>query len=208
MIAMGRRLHADERGFTLVELMVVVFLLAIVGGVTMTGLTAAMRMQRSQTEHIDALNRSKTAMERVTKELRGANPVLDASADSVRLEIKDTVQERTTLYTVVATPTAGVACSAARRCLVQSGTVTDTSTGVTTTLPPRVVLSDIATAAGETVFTFYEADGSLITDVPVPVDEVAAVQVNMRVGLSPDPTTAPTLRTSNLVSLRNFKETP
>lgn len=69
-----------EAGFTLIELMVVTLLLGVVGGIVVSALATASRSSVSTTSSIQALQELEIAMQRVSRELRAADP-LELSSD-------------------------------------------------------------------------------------------------------------------------------
>ncbi|QBI21505.1 prepilin-type N-terminal cleavage/methylation domain-containing protein [Egibacter rhizosphaerae] len=78
--------QVNEDGFTLVELLVVVLLLGVLGAAITSGIVSAHSAQRAQIERSDALAELRTAAERVSRDVRAADPLLFAEAD--RLEAK------------------------------------------------------------------------------------------------------------------------
>jgi prepilin-type N-terminal cleavage/methylation domain-containing protein len=83
----ARRRAADEQGFTLVELLVVVFIVGVVGAVTTTGVIRGMRTTEEAQDRADAQAATRTAAERVSRELRMADPLRYATAQEVRLDV-------------------------------------------------------------------------------------------------------------------------
>jgi prepilin-type N-terminal cleavage/methylation domain-containing protein len=73
---MSMRSARDEGGFTLVELLVVLVLLGVVGGIVASGLTTAMRSTRQTQARIDAMAELQRGAERISRELRAACPVV------------------------------------------------------------------------------------------------------------------------------------
>lgn len=76
-----------EGGFTLVELLVVIVLLGAVGSVVTAGLVSAMQHTRESQERIQAMAELQRSAERVTRELRAACPVMEATGDDVTVAI-------------------------------------------------------------------------------------------------------------------------
>lgn len=64
------RTARDESGFTLVELLVVILIVGVVGGVTLTGLVQGMQTSARADERIQAFSDLQRASERVSRDLR------------------------------------------------------------------------------------------------------------------------------------------
>ena len=83
------RAPRDEGGFTLVEVLVAVVIAAIVGGITVGIVARSAEQERSTTSHVTTLNEGKTALERMTRDIRAADPVLRAEPDEVVVVVRD-----------------------------------------------------------------------------------------------------------------------
>jgi prepilin-type N-terminal cleavage/methylation domain-containing protein len=70
----------DESAFTLVELLVVLVLMGVVGGIVTNGLTTAMRTTRETQTRIDAMAELQRGAERISRELRAACPIVGTLA--------------------------------------------------------------------------------------------------------------------------------
>lgn len=64
------RCRADEDGFSLVELLVVVLILGVIGGITLTGLVQGFRTSARADARIEAFTDLQRASERVSRDLR------------------------------------------------------------------------------------------------------------------------------------------
>lgn len=64
------RLHQEETGFSLVELLVVIVILGVVGGITLTGLVQGMQTSARADERIEGFSELQRASERVSRDLR------------------------------------------------------------------------------------------------------------------------------------------
>ncbi|MGI8876778.1 MAG: prepilin-type N-terminal cleavage/methylation domain-containing protein [Egibacteraceae bacterium] len=156
----------SEGGATLVELLVVMVLLSIVGGVVTTGLVSGMQAQRRAQARIDALSELQRAMERTTRELRGADPVISVGGDTVTVHVPALdgscaevtyLRSGTVLREQRASTAPGAGCAA-------FGAPTE-----------RNQLSNLANATVSpvvAVFTYADAGGSPVTD-PVDVRRIA-----------------------------------
>ena len=75
------RLDAED-GVTLIELLVVMFFLGIIGVITMNGFLSMTQTSRAAHQRVDALDDLRPAVQRVTRELRAAEPlVLDPAGN-------------------------------------------------------------------------------------------------------------------------------
>jgi len=79
----------DERGFTLVEVLVAIVIAAIVGGLTVGVVARSAEQERSTTSHVTTLNEGKTALERMTRDIRAADPMLAAGSDEIEVVVRD-----------------------------------------------------------------------------------------------------------------------
>ena len=62
----------DEQGFSLVELLVVMLVMAIIGGIVATSLVSGWRSSETAEERIDALLETQQAMQRMSREIRAS----------------------------------------------------------------------------------------------------------------------------------------
>lgn len=76
---MSRRLRGDESGFTLVELLIAMVLMAIVSGATVSVVSATSRANRFGTELRTVMDDGRQSLDRIRKELRGGRRVLSDS---------------------------------------------------------------------------------------------------------------------------------
>jgi prepilin-type N-terminal cleavage/methylation domain-containing protein len=72
----------DERGFTLVELLVVMVLMGVVGGVVVNAVSTSFRSAAATTSRVRALHELEIGMQRISRDLRAADPlVLSTTGD-------------------------------------------------------------------------------------------------------------------------------
>lgn len=83
-----RRLAGDD-GVSLVELLTVMAVLSVVMAFITGTVVNALGAQRRQTAQVAALNDAKLAFERVTRDIRAADPLKVAAPDLVRLDLRD-----------------------------------------------------------------------------------------------------------------------
>ncbi|MDQ3981010.1 MAG: type II secretion system GspH family protein [Actinomycetota bacterium] len=173
-----RRLRGED-GVTLAELLTVMAVSSVVMGFITATVVNALGTQRRQTAQVAALNDAKLAFERVTRDIRAADPLRVAALDLIRLDVRDaggTVRTRT---------------------YARDGdrmVVTDAATGQT-----RSLVGDVAT--DQPLFLFHLADGSTVTgEGTVDPRSVRSVTVQLRV--QPEET-GPVVDLQNRVLLRN-----
>ena len=67
MITFRRAEHSEERGFTLIEMVVAMSLMLVVTGITTAGLTQGQRLLGTNAQRLDGVTDAKVAMEAMTK---------------------------------------------------------------------------------------------------------------------------------------------
>lgn len=191
-----RRLRArsrDDRGVSLVELMVVTVLLVVVGGIVVSGVVSAHGVARHAESRVQALTAIHQAVAGVTREIRAADsrdltdaPLGAASPSSLETDVfrGDPVQRMRLTYTV----TDGV-LTERRRVWAPGAAVSDPPESAAN----RTLLTGLVTGGGLPLFAYHAADGSCITGctndsgtyvgtaVPTAaLDEVAQVRLRVR----------------------------
>lgn len=169
-----RRLHRgldDETGFTLVELLVVMALMLIVGGVVLNGIVSGLSAAERGRQRVIALTDLERAAERMARDLRFADPVDAATGTSVTVNVLRDDAGSQVRHRVTFT--------------VAGGAITETraiydppSAAVASSTNTRDVIADLD--AGTTVFAFFKADGQAWlsgTDAP---RELAEIQLDLR----------------------------
>lgn len=153
-----------EAGVTLVELLVAITLSSIIMAVVAGTVVSALRTQHRQTTQVAALNDAKLAFERVTRDIRGADPLQDAAPDRIRLDVRlvdDTV--RTVTYERASGAT--------------NLTATEAATGA------RTLVGNLV--PGQQLFLFHLADGSTVTGAPG-LDLRSVMSITVRLQVEPD----------------------
>lgn len=87
MTAAGPKRLRGEDGIALVELLTAIGIAALLLAFVTGTVVNAFRVQRRQTAQVAALNDARVAFERVTRDLRGADPLLSVAPDRVSLAI-------------------------------------------------------------------------------------------------------------------------
>jgi prepilin-type N-terminal cleavage/methylation domain-containing protein len=170
-----------EDGVTLVELLTVMVVSSVVLAFVTGTVIDALRTQRRQTTQVAALNDAKLAFERVTRDIRAADPLETASPDRITLDVRrpdDTI--RTVTYERVGNSL--VATEAAPS-------------------PSRALVGDLA--PGQGLFAFHLFDGTTATDATaVEASRVEAVTVRLQVE---PPGAGRVVNLENRVALRNAR---
>lgn len=207
-------LRSSDRddGFSLLEVVITTSILMIVMTAILSTLELAMRQERRTTAVVDNQNSVMIAMNRVTRELRGANPIdVDNVVDSSEMETAVTLWVGTEAsgdlkqwrFRVAPNATTGQPELLAE-CLTNCPL--PTSPPSTEVLVPR-----LANTVAEPVFQYYEGfnDGEILTTTAGASDQVApdivarcAVRMTVRIR-SDGAGDAPVYDTSTDAEIRN-----
>lgn len=188
---MAARTESQESGYSLIELLVVIVILGVVSTITLSTILTSMRNQESQVEHVNALNTAKIGLERLTRDVRHANPITAGDPSTIEMQITEAGTTRTESWrvTTVSGETALVRCAGPLvGCTAAGG---------------QVMTSGLSSAPGTPLFTYFDdsgveiaaAGGVLASDL----DLVRAIEVTMRVPRRD----FPEVELSNLVQIRN-----
>jgi len=175
----------SDAGMTLIELLVTMILMGVIGSVVTAGVVSAMQDQRRATSRLDAVTSTQRALERVTKDLRAADPLVAADAQSVTTLVYHGTSCQQRRYYVNATNQ-----------LVQeiakypASTTCANRTGTPGTATSNVLVTKVVNTATEPVFVYQRIDpaqAALVT-VPTPVAStlvalVDSVTINVKAGL-------------------------
>jgi prepilin-type N-terminal cleavage/methylation domain-containing protein len=187
MLTAGRRLarRGDDSGMTLIELLVTMILMGVIGSVVTAGVVSAMKDQRSSKSRLDAVSSTQRSLERVTKDLRAADPLVAADALSVTTLVYHGTACQQRRYYVNATNQ-----------LVQevakypASTTCANRTGALGTASTHVLVTKVLNTAADPVFVYQRIDpaqAALVT-VPSPVTStlvslVDSVTITVKAGL-------------------------
>jgi type II secretory pathway pseudopilin PulG len=147
-----------EDGVSLVELLTAMTVSALVLAVVTGTIVDALRSERRQRAQVAALNDAKLAFERVTRDIRGADPLRVAAPDHITLDVRGpggTV--RTVSYV-----------------RDDDRLVSDDGSG-----PSRVLVGDLA--ADRPLFLFHFASGPPVGGEEVDPSAVRSISVQLRV---------------------------
>lgn len=196
---MSQRLRREE-GFTVVELLVVIVLLGIVMSIATGSVITALQSQRRQVDQTHRLNEAKIAFERVTRDLRAANPLLQAEEDEVRMQITVDDLRRTVTYTLEPSAAGGQLLRLTEQ---RQDLSTNPATDLGTT--DRVMLDRIMLPAGTPLFAFANsAEEALPCTAAMPVSAADVWSVTLRLRLEPRESPAP-IDLDSTVHLRNAR---
>jgi type II secretory pathway pseudopilin PulG len=126
-----RRRAGDDAGTMLVELLVGMILMSIIGVIVLDGILGGFKAQRVMDSRSAELASLRTAVQRVTREIREANPVRYATATTLTIYHETDTGSVTKTWQLDTTDKA----------LKVSGFVV--TNGVTTTLPTTTVVSGL-----------------------------------------------------------------
>lgn len=195
MRRLGRRLD-DEQGFTLVELLVTIALSLTIVTIASGSVIQALQTQRRQVQQVAIQAEANKALERMTRELRAANPLLGTptapTAGQASVQVTRGSVRTTTTYALAAT-------TPGRQRIDEARTVEDLGAGTTATTT-TTLLDGLALPSGVALFTYHGDDGAPITTAPINPAAVRSVTVRLILAL---PETTAVLDLHNEVMLRN-----
>lgn len=199
---LGTRM-SDERGITLVELLVVMLLMGVIGSVATTGLVRGMQVSAATQTRFDALADLQKSVDRMTAELRAAEaeevggaPLVVAEPDRVVVNVfsNEFSEHRRYTYRYCATEQR-IHALVEGPSPAPSGTP-PTITCATTTAP--VLIDGVTNPAGTPVFEYRTAAGA-VTSV---ASQARTVHVTVRRSLDGQPNP---IEVKTMVRLRNAR---
>jgi prepilin-type N-terminal cleavage/methylation domain-containing protein len=182
-IRSGRVKH--DSGMTLIELLVTMMIMGVIGSVVTAGVVSAMQDQRRAQSRLDAISSTQRALERITKDLRAADPLTAADARSViALVYHGTSCQQRRYYVNASNQLVQEVAKYA------ASTTCANRTGAVGAAKSHVLVTTIANTSGQPVFAYQRIDpaqDALIT-VATPVTAtvvslVDSVTINVRAGL-------------------------
>lgn len=186
-----------QAGFTLVEMLVTIVLTSIVGAIVTSVMVTSMKTARWQEEETRALGQAKVAMERMTRDVRGANSLTATTPRRVSLvETHDGVRRFTTLEVITSGEISEIRRTEVRRVL---------ATGAETTTT-RQVLGGLAVGRSDAVFTYTDGGGVQLpqaVDGSYPHGDVRTIGIRV---LMKRETSDKKQELYQLVSIRNLED--
>ena len=191
-----RHLHREQRGFTLIEVMVTIGILGVVLAVLTTVLLSSTRQSGDTAKRADAQGATRQAMSLMTTELRqaGADPSIPpvgvlaiVSGDSVNIRVRSDLDGDGVIET--AEPSEDVTYSYVD------------STGVLSRNPGAGAAALISNVT-DMRLTYYAVDGSVISALPLSTTDAARVtSIDVALTVAEDGQQPVTI--TNRVNLRN-----
>lgn len=145
-----------EDGFTLVELLIVMVIMGVIGTMVLTSFVSSARSSTTATRQLDAINDLTPAMQRMTRDLRAAAPLLIDDEGDYESEVGTEFERGGTTYRTHYR--LDVSEGGTTR-LMQTRREVGDSEAPSTAMVAEVD-NDLST---QPVFTYYDADGEPIT---------------------------------------------
>jgi prepilin-type N-terminal cleavage/methylation domain-containing protein len=152
------RRNERDGGFTLTELLVVITLTGIIGLIVGTAVITGLRQQTKVQDRSNALADARTALQRVDRDVRSANPLVLACA--TQIEVKEVGTTTTTLTYSVIDQTSG-----RKQLVVDQAAPTGACGSAVTPTSRKVLVSDLVNTSTSPVFTF--SPGTVTTSIQV-----------------------------------------
>lgn len=191
--AVLRRVRRQEgqAGFTLMELLVVMLLLGVIGSIVGSGIVSSLRADRKTRERVAVTGDLTKGVDRMTKQIRVAAPVIAFSSTSLTVETYRNGLRYRYAYTY----------------LPDSKTVTETlstyasASDVTAmSTDTQTLLRNVTNGTATPMFEYFDRDGATATAI----DDIARVEVTL-VETPTGDVQAP-ISFSTSVFLRNYQE--
>lgn len=158
---------SDDRGFSLIEVLVAATLSTLLGAIMLTGVVRSLGVTAEATTRVETLSDLQRVAERITRNVRVADPLLVATPTQVRMTAYDDVTRRVIEYTHT-----GASVS-------QTITIfANHTTGVASSSSTTTIIDGLDQGAAP-VFSFLTANGSTWA-TPAPIPAIARVEVHLR----------------------------
>lgn len=189
MLTRLRAAAGREDGFTLMELLVAMVVLGVVGAAAVSALGQGVRSGARGQARGDALMDLQLVAQRMSREIRAANPILTAEANRIEVQIVRAGQTRRYRYELAPMP-----APATRNRLVEVRTVGTT--------PGTFVLGEEFLAGGLTL-SYADGAGNALTSLPLSQGDRARVKTVTVTLTRFTPLSLAPMTVSTTVSVRN-----
>jgi prepilin-type N-terminal cleavage/methylation domain-containing protein len=179
------RARDDEAGLTLIELLVTMIIMGVISAVVTAGIVTSLTDQRRERTRLDAVSSSQVVLERVSKDLRAANPLVAGDSSSVTMLVyHGTACQQRRYYVNASSQLVEEIASypASATCSTRSGALGAASS--------RVLLAKVVNASTDPVFSYRRIDPAqdALVAVTAPVAAgyvslVDSVTVSLKAGL-------------------------
>lgn len=183
------RRGGDQAGFTLIEMLVVVILMGVVGAMFTSGMMSAFRADRHTRARVGVQNDVTKGVDRMTKQIRVAAPVISFSASSLAVETYRGGYRWRYTYSYDS------GAKKVTETLQKYASATAVSPLSTTT---QTLLTNVTNSGTQPMFSYYDRNGAVATTVA----KIARVQVT----LQETPSETQPLKVTTSVYLRNYRE--
>jgi len=164
-----RRPRPVDAGYSLVEMLVVVVILGVVSAVVSAAIISSLRVQQVTESNVTSMAGARTAIERMSRDIRTANPLRTAQANVISFDMYYGTRCERRTYSVVAGSlvlsraqfAAGVRCGA-------SGAVPGAATTST-------VIKNVTNTTAAPLFRYYRWDTATKTRVESPAPVTAGL---------------------------------
>lgn len=183
------RRGGDQSGFTLVELLVVIILMGVIGAIFTSGMMSAMRADRRTRARVGVQGDLAKGVDRMTKQIRVASPVVAFSPTSLSVETyRGGIRYR---YTYTYNTTAKTVTEQLDRYATATAVTPVSST-------TQTLLTNVSNGTSVPMFAYYDRTGTVATTVA----KVARVEIT----LVETPAEQNAIRFQTSVFLRNYRE--
>jgi hypothetical protein len=169
-----------EGGLGLAELLVVMTLLTVVGGIVLSSVVSGMNTSRESQDRVQAFAELQRAVERMSREVRAADPLVVAEPDHLEASVRRGDDDEMRCYTA----------------RVDGGDLVEGWDGA-----ERSVVSGLEALDTQPVFTYFDYDGDTMEDDFDP-DDVTRVGITVVRTLPAQPS----VQVETMITIRNVPD--
>ena len=185
------RRQGEQAGFTLVELLVVMILLGVIGSIVGSGIVSSMRADRKTRERVAVTGDLTKGVDRMTKQIRVAAPIIDFSSTSLTVETYRNSLRYRYAY----------AYDASAKTVTETLSTYASASDVTPmSVDTQTLLRNVTNGTATPMFEYYDRDGATATAI----DDIARVEISLVETPTGDAQGPISFSTS--VFLRNYQE--